>query len=120
MAAAKTFLSCAIVSVCVATIAFAQADPAANAPAAGAGAQAAPAAGGGPGAPAGGGFGAGGGRGFGGGGPGGGGGGARGGRGGGAIPADYREGANQDTAPAGFNKKREGVAEGKLEKVEYD
>src|SRR4051794_40272307 len=49
-----------------------------------------------------------------------GGGGGRGGRGGAAIPADYWEGAVKDVAPAGFDKKRDNVAAGKLERVDYD
>jgi enterochelin esterase-like enzyme len=52
--------------------------------------------------------------------------GGRGGRGGGggrgatAIPADYWDGAMKDTAPAGFDKKRDNITPGKLERVDYD
>jgi enterochelin esterase-like enzyme len=47
-------------------------------------------------------------------------GGAMGGGRGGAAPADYREGANLDTAPAGFDQPRDNIEKGKLERVDYD
>jgi enterochelin esterase-like enzyme len=44
-----------------------------------------------------------------------------GGRGGGSsTPADYAEGANLDVAPEGFDKVRDGVEKGKLERVDYN
>src|SRR5207244_3973331 len=39
---------------------------------------------------------------------------------GGAIPDDYRTGADTSTAPAGFDKKRDNIEAGKLERVDYD
>jgi enterochelin esterase-like enzyme len=97
MSETRRALLWAIVSVCVATVAVAQTAPAG-----------APAGGGPGGAPGGGAAGARG-------------GGARGGGRGGAAPADYREGANLDTAPAGFDLPRDGIEKGKLDqRVEYD
>jgi enterochelin esterase-like enzyme len=52
------------------------------------------------------------------------GGGGMGGRGGGgniaSVGAAYYEGADRATAPAGFDRKRDGVQAGKLERVDYD
>jgi enterochelin esterase-like enzyme len=45
--------------------------------------------------------------------------GTRGGRGV-VLPADYRDGANLDTAPAGFYRPRDGIEKGKLERIDYD
>ena len=39
---------------------------------------------------------------------------------GGAVPADYYEGADREVAPAGFDRIREGIEKGKLERVEYE
>jgi enterochelin esterase-like enzyme len=89
----RSILAGAVVAACMATVAVAQNAPGAGPPAGGAGAA--------------------GGRGF------GGGRGAGGGRGG-AIPADYSEGADKAVAPAGYDKAREGIEKGKLERVDYD
>ncbi|MBN2591322.1 MAG: hypothetical protein JXA96_15765 [Sedimentisphaerales bacterium] len=40
--------------------------------------------------------------------------------GGSSTPEDYAEGANLDVAPDGFDKVREDIAKGKLERVDYD
>ena len=39
---------------------------------------------------------------------------------GGAIPDDYYEGADREVAPTGFDRVREGIEKGKLERVDYE
>jgi len=43
-----------------------------------------------------------------------------GGRGGGAVPPEYSEGADKEVAPVGFDKVREDIEKGKLERVDYN